>query len=124
MTVGWQHSVELTPWEETYRVMKKETCPLNLPIYMSYGAGTPDMEGIVELLPNGSMRVTEIERIIPIIRLCIFQISQYYLKHNEEKYMLSDFVPDYENVKIHYKALRLYEWIYLKLKRVRVVLDE
>ena len=33
-----------------------------------------------------------------------------------EKYMLSDFVPDYENVEIHYKTLRLYKWVYLRLK--------
>ena len=47
---------------------------------MSYGAGTPDTEGIVELLPNGFMRVTGIERIIPNYSLMYIPISHYYLK--------------------------------------------
>ena len=122
MTVGWRHSVELTPWEETYRVIEKGNMSLKSTVYMSYGAGTPDTEGIVELLPNGSMRVTGIERIIPNYSLMYIPISHYYLKVNNEKYMLSDFVPDYENVKIYYKNLRLYHWVYLKLIKWRVVI--
>ncbi|MCZ2257388.1 DUF1850 domain-containing protein [Sporosarcina sp. G11-34] len=116
MTVGWRHSVELTPWEETYQVIEKGNLSLESTIYMSYGAGTPDTEGVVELLPNGFMRVTGIERIIPSYSLMYIPISQYYVKINNKKYILSDFVPEYENVKIHYKVLRLHDWIYLKFK--------
>jgi hypothetical protein len=116
VTVGWRHSVELTPWEETFRVEENGELSLESTTYMSYGAGTPDTEGIVELLPNGFMRVTGIERIIPRYSLMYIPISHYYVKINEEKYMLSDFVPAYENVEIHYKTLRLYDWIQLKIR--------
>lgn len=116
VTIGWSHSVELTPWEETYLVVEKGNLSLDSTVFMSYGAGTPDTEGIVELLPNGFMHVTGIERIIPNYSLMYVPISDYYIKINEEKIMLGDFVPAYENVEIYYKKLRLFEWIRLKIR--------
>ena len=65
--VGWRHSVELTPWEEAYRVIENEKLSLKSTTYKAYGAGTPDIEGKVELLENGSIHVTEIKRIMPIL---------------------------------------------------------
>lgn len=116
MTVGWRHSVELTPWEETYRAIEGGNLSLESTIYMSYGAGTPDTEGKVELLPSGLMHVTGIERIVPNYSLLYIPISHYYVKINEERYMLEDYVPAYESVKISYKTLQLYDWIRLKLR--------
>jgi len=115
ITIGWSHSVELTSWEETYLVVEKGNLSLDSTVFKSYGAGTPDTEGIIELLPNGFIRVTGIERVIPNYSLMYVPISDYYVKINEEKIMLGDFVPAYENVEIHYKKLLLYEWIRLKI---------
>ena len=83
---------------------------------MAYGAGTPDTEGKVELLPSGLIRVTGIERIVPSYSLMYIPISNYYVKINEEQYILGDFFPAYENVEISYNSLHLYDWIRLKLR--------
>ena len=58
INVGWRHSVELTPWEETYQVLDNGLFSLESTSYKSYGAGTPDTEGTAEMLSNGFLRVT------------------------------------------------------------------
>jgi hypothetical protein len=113
--VGWRHSVELTPWEEVYHVVENKKLSLKSTTYKAYGAGTPDIEGKVELLENGYIYVTEIKRVMPFYSLFYIPESNYYIKINEKKYLLSDFAPDYKNVQIHYKSIQGYEWIYLKL---------
>lgn len=116
ITIGWRHSVQLTPWEETYRVINSGDFVLESTTFKSYGAGTPDTDGVVELLPNGHIRLTEIERTIPYYSLFYVPNSYYYIKTSEKEYPLSDFVPDYQIVQIHYKSLVLYKWSYLKFR--------
>lgn len=112
--VGWRHSVELTPWEETYQVLDNGLFSLESTSYKSYGAGTPDTEGTAEMLSNGFLRVTGIERVIPYYSLLYSPISQYTIELSGEKYQLSDFVPDFQIVQFHYESVPLYEWVYLK----------
>lgn len=113
--VGWRHSVEKTPWKETYRVRDGDVLELESTDYQSYGAGTPDAEGQVELLPDGYIRVTEIERTIPYYSLFYIPISRYYIKIDGKRYGLEEFVPAYEKVQIHYRSLRAYERIFSKI---------
>ena len=124
MSIGWRHSVELTPWEETYRVLDTGEFVLESTTFKSYGAGTPDMDGAVEILPNGYIRLSEIERTIPYYSLFYIPISQYYIEANGKKYPLSDFVPDYQIVEIHYESLLLYKWIYFTFIEVGRKLEE
>ncbi|MEW9500252.1 DUF1850 domain-containing protein [Jeotgalibacillus marinus] len=114
ISIGWRHSVELTPWEETYHVLNSGEFVLESTTFKSYGAGTPDMDGVVEVLSNGYIRLTEIERTIPYYSLFYLPISHYYIEVSGKKYSLSDFVPENQIVQIHYESLLLYEWIYLK----------
>ncbi|MFA1820398.1 DUF1850 domain-containing protein [Virgibacillus oceani] len=118
ITIGWRHSVELTPWKEIYRITGEGKLSFESTLYQSYGAGTPDVEGKVDLLHNGFIEVTEIEREIPYYSLYYVPISQYYLEENEKKYPLSNFIPDNTKVQIHYEKLPMYEWLGLKLKDI------
>lgn len=124
ITIGWTHSVELTPWEENYRVMGNGELSLESTIYQAYGAGTPDIEGKVEILPNGYIQVTEIKREIPYYSLFYVANSGYFISHNETQYLLKDFVPDYESIHIRYEYLKVYEWIYLEFHKRRVGSNE
>lgn len=117
--IGWRHSVELTPWKEIYQVKETGEFTLLSTSYKSYGAGTPDVEGKAEILSNGFIQVTGIERIIPYYSLFYIPISQYFIEIAGNEYALADFVPEYTNVQIHYKTVRLYEWIWLKLTFLR-----
>lgn len=116
LTIGWRHSVELTPWQETYRVLDNDELSFESSTYQSYGAGTPDTEGDVEFLSNGFIRVTGIERTMPYFSLYYVPISNYYLENDSEKYPMSEFVPDDTKVQIHYKKLLVYQWLWLKIK--------
>ncbi|MBT2215594.1 DUF1850 domain-containing protein [Virgibacillus dakarensis] len=116
VTIGWRHSVELTPWEETYMITKTGELLLKSTTYKSYGAGTPDTDGKVEFLANEFVRVTGIERTIPYYSLFYVPMSNYYLEQQAKKYPLSQVVPDNINVQIHYKVVSMYEWLWLKIK--------
>src|SRR5699024_4020562 len=117
VTIGWRHSVELTPWKETYHITDTNELSFESTMYKSYGAGTPDTDGDVEFLPNEFIQVTGIERNISCFSLYYVPISQYYLEMESEKYPLSEFVPDYTSVQIQFKTLRVYEWLRLKVFR-------
>ena len=116
LIVGWRHSVERTPWYETYRVEKDHSLRLESSTYQSYGAGTPDREGKAELLEDGYVRVTEIERHIPYYTLLYAPISEYYVAVDDKKYFLKNIVDDYESVIIRHKTVRLYEWVILQVR--------
>lgn len=117
--IGWRHSVELTPWEETYNVLENGDLTLKSTKYKSYGAGTPDTEGVAKMLPDGYIHVTEVERTIPYYSLFYIPISNYYIKVSGQKHLLSNLVPDFRNIQIHYNTIRGYEWLYLKLAKER-----
>lgn len=112
LSIGWTHSVELTPWKETYDIHPDGSLSFSSTLYQSYGAGTPDTDGTVELLADGFIQVTGIERTIPYYSLYYIPISEYYLELDSKKYELSRLVPDYTNVQIHDKTFKLYEWLW------------
>ena len=115
VTVGWRHSVELTPWKETYEILENNTLTFESTTYQSYGAGTPDTDGKVEILEDGFIRVTGIIREIPFYSLYYVPISQYTLEDGTTKYPLKNYVPDYSHVQIHYMDLTIFEWLKIKL---------
>ncbi|NYF23798.1 DUF1850 domain-containing protein [Sporosarcina sp. JAI121] len=112
--IGWRHSVELTPWEETYQVLDNGLFSLESTTYKSYGAGTPDTEGTAEMRSDGFIHVTGIKRVIPYYSLLYSPISHYTIELSGKKYPLSIFVPDYQIVQFHYETLPIYKWISIK----------
>ena len=112
--IGWRHSVELTPWEETYDVTEDRWLSLSSTLYQAYGAGTPDTEGDVEFLSDGYIRVTGIDRVMPALSLFYVPISKYYLKDKNTKYRLEEYVPPYTDISISYRSINVYEWVYFK----------
>ncbi|HEX6593788.1 MAG TPA: DUF1850 domain-containing protein [Bacillota bacterium] len=115
ITIGWRHSVELTLWKETYHVLPNGDLSLQSTIYESYGAGTPDIEGTVEVVSDEVVRVTGIQRVMPSYSLYYVPNSHYYIELNRKTYALSDYVPAHTAVQIHYKSIVLYEWLWFKV---------
>lgn len=111
LTIGWRHSVELTPWQETYTINDDHSLSLSETIYQSYGAGTPDTDGKVEFLADGYVRVTGIKREIPFYSLYYVPISYYSIADGTTSYPLKNFVPDYHHIQIHYESITLFDWI-------------
>lgn len=116
LTIGWKHSVELTPWKETYQITDEGNFSFWSTLYQSYGAGTPDVEGNVKFLQNGYVKVTGIERDISYYSLFYAAVSEYYLEDNKKQYPLSQYVPDHTDVQIHYKRMKMFEWLYFQFR--------
>ncbi|WP_053074969.1 DUF1850 domain-containing protein [Ornithinibacillus californiensis] len=115
VTVGWRHSVELTPWQETYQINRDNTLSFAETLYQSYGAGTPDTEGSVEFLSDGFVRVTGIQRNIPFYSLYYVPISNYSITDGTTIYPLKNYVPDYNHVRIQYDSITIFDWLRIKL---------
>lgn len=114
ITLQWRHSVELTPWQETYHINENGSLSFQSTTYKSYGAGTPDTDGHVEFLNNGFVRVTGINRKMDYLSIFYVPISNYCLLDGSTKYPLIDFVPDDTKIRIYYKQLKLYQWLQMK----------
>ncbi|MFS0674004.1 DUF1850 domain-containing protein [Ornithinibacillus sp. 179-J 7C1 HS] len=115
ITIGWRHSVELTPWQETYTINRDHSLSFFETLYQSYGAGTPDTEGEVEFLSNGYVRVTDIKRNILFYSLYYVPISNYFIADGTTSYPLKNYVPDYNHVQISYKSFTIFQWLRMKI---------
>jgi hypothetical protein len=109
VTVGWRHSVELQPWQETYRINKEGDLELVETRFKAYGAGVPDVDGYVERVENGVLVVKGINRTIDQYSLFYSPNSNYYVEIDGEKHHLIDFVPLDTAVNISYEKISIYE---------------
>jgi hypothetical protein len=109
VTVGWRHSVELQPWQETYKVNKEGHLELVETRFKAYGAGVPDVDGHIERVENGQLVVKGINRTIDQYSLFYSPNSNYYVEIDGEKHHLKDFVPSDTAVNISYEKISIYE---------------
>src|SRR5699024_5449375 len=118
ITIGSRHSVELTRLQVTYRITHDGDFSLESISDQSYGAGTPDTDGNVEFFSDGFIKVTWIEPSISHHSLFYVPFSKYYVADGPKKYTLSRYVPYNTNVQIHYKQLKVYEWIWTRIENL------
>ena len=67
VTLAWNHSIELTPWTETYEVRGEDLVLVEVTME-SYGAGAPaDTEGTTTVR-DGVIHITGLERPLDAVR--------------------------------------------------------
>ncbi len=66
ITLAWIHSIELTPWTETYEVRDGELALVEVTLE-SYGAGAPSDEGVTRI-EDGVIHITELDRTVEAVR--------------------------------------------------------
>ena len=66
-TISWIHSVEKTPWRETYQIADNGELLLIETAFQSFGAGVPHQKGNM-MIENGEVIVTGIEDRVPAFR--------------------------------------------------------
>lgn len=93
ITVEWIHSVELTPWRETYEVKWPSRLKLVETSFQSFGAGVPaQFEHARMHVENGWARVTGLKETRESV-IYLVSRSDYRLMVGKNSWTLTDFVP-------------------------------
>ena len=92
-TVRWTHSVELTPWEEIFRVDKENKIILDRTRFKSFGAGVPDYAGDKASLEDGYVMYSNINKEMPGLVYGISDIAKHTLIIENDTYKLYEFIP-------------------------------
>jgi len=87
--VKWIHSVELTPWEEIFRIDSENNIILDRTRFQQFGAGVPDFAGKTVEIKDGYITYGEINQkfhfyptgfqILLNIPLCLKTLSMNYI---------------------------------------------
>lgn len=81
ITLAWIHSIELTPWTETYEVRGNELVLTEVTLE-SYGAGAPSDIGGVTRIEDGVIHITELAT--------PFEAVRWIHSHDTEHHVLLD----------------------------------
>lgn len=95
-TVGWVHSVELTPWRETYRLSGLSQMELSETSFRSFGAGVPadfpDRKAVRVTVQNGWITVSGLEERRDTV-LYLITRDDYTLTVGNARWKLSEVLP-------------------------------
>ncbi|MDO5494516.1 MAG: DUF1850 domain-containing protein [bacterium] len=91
ITLSWIHSIELTPWTETYEVRDGELVLREITLE-SYGAGTPSNEGVTRI-EDGVIHVTELDRAVGAIRWVHSHDVDYEIEVDGEVVVETQMIP-------------------------------
>lgn len=104
-TIGWQHSVELQPWLETYRINKDGSFDFVETRMKTFGAGTPDVDGEISFRKDGYVVIHHIDRKLTTYPLFYSDHSHYYVRIAHQTYKLKDFIPNDTSIRISYQKI-------------------
>jgi hypothetical protein len=92
-TMEWIHSVELTPWRETYQVDWFDGMQLARTSFRSFGAGVPsEVEGAKTEVVKGWIVVTNLHQPRDSV-LYLISRDDYKLSVGEQMWKLTDLMP-------------------------------
>ncbi|QNB45337.1 DUF1850 domain-containing protein [Thermanaerosceptrum fracticalcis] len=117
-SLAWRHSVELQPWEETFRVnLKNQEFVLVETRFRAYGAGVPNVSPGRYALENGFIVYKNLNQPYTSLPFYLSHYALYHLKIGNQDYNLSLLVPDNTKVSLSLQKLSrgAYFWSALKL---------
>lgn len=107
--VEWIHSVELTPWRETYKVTGFSGMELAETSFRSFGAGVPaDFQGANVSVQEGWITVSDLHEQRDKV-LYLITRDDYSLSLEMQKWKLSDVLPLGTSLEL---SVRWYPWWY------------
>jgi len=112
--VKWIHSVELTPWEEIFRVDSSNNIILDRTRFQQFGAGVPDFAGKTVEIKDGYITYGEINQKIPLLPYGISNFAKHTLVFNDVEYPLYELVPDGDRINIYTENISLLKYLYIK----------
>jgi hypothetical protein len=118
-TLGYIHSVELTPAEELFKVGKDNTLMLYETIYESFGVGLPFSKEEGQLDIKDGKLILKVQRPMDSIKLRVSPIPKHWLSIGDERYELiqlidkpDDLVKIYAVDRLGFKAFGKFYKIY------------
>jgi hypothetical protein len=112
--VKWIHSVELTPWEEIFRIDSNNNIILDRTRFQQFGAGVPDFAGKTVEIKDGYITYGEINQKIPLLPYGISNFAKHTLVFNDVEYPLYELVPDGDRINIYTEKISLLKYLYIK----------
>lgn len=95
LTIGWRHSIELQPWEETFAAsLEDHRLVLVSTRFRSYGAGVPDESSGSFRLEDGYIEYGNLNRPYDYLPFIHADYGRYWLKMGDSRYDLPTLVPD------------------------------
>ncbi|MFO7887661.1 MAG: DUF1850 domain-containing protein [Eubacteriales bacterium] len=113
--VKWIHSVELTPWEEIFRIDSENKIILDRTRFQQFGAGVPDFAGKTVEIKDGYITYGEINQEIPLLPYGISDFAKHTFVFKNKEYELYKLVPDGDRINIYTERLNLIEYLYRKI---------
>ncbi|WP_300300948.1 DUF1850 domain-containing protein [Anaerosolibacter sp.] len=93
-TLGYIHSVLLTPAEEFFQVKQDNTLMLYKTVYESFGVGLPYSQEEWQFDMENNKFVLKIERPFPSIKLRVSPIPEHWISIGEDRYEMLDLVAE------------------------------
>lgn len=115
-TVAWIHSVELTPWEEIFRIDENYEMILDRTRFKQFGAGVPDEAGSKVEIKDGYIIFSGIDQRIERLPLGISAFAQHTLVIHNETILLYERVPDGDRIDFYTGTIRLGSYLYHRFK--------
>jgi hypothetical protein len=107
-TVKWIHSVELTPWEEIFRIDEEYNMVLDRTRFQNFGAGVPDAIGTESYIKDGYLTYGGIDQIMPLLPYGISNFAEHTFIFNDREYNLYEMVPDGDRINIFTEKINGY----------------
>ncbi|MDV2684970.1 DUF1850 domain-containing protein [Alkalihalophilus lindianensis] len=98
-TIKWIHSVEKTPWEETYEVSEDGSLRLVETVFYSFGAGVPHEKGSMTI-EDGKVVTREIDQEIEAFRWIHSHNAEFAIYLNDEILFQTEDLPHHEPLEL------------------------
>jgi hypothetical protein len=99
VTLSWIHSVEKTPWNETYQVNDDYQLLLKRTSFKSYGAGVPHQKG-ESRTENGLIIYDKINELFDELSWIHSHNTKHHLIMNDEMIVSFEELPHHEPIKL------------------------
>ncbi|SES06213.1 DUF1850 domain-containing protein [Salipaludibacillus aurantiacus] len=102
LTFSWIHSVEKTPWNETYEIQEDNSLLLKSTSFASYGAGVPHQKGEMKI-ENGLITYDNIDEHIDNLSWIHSHEANHEMNLNNEIILSVNDLPHHEAIRLTVK---------------------
>ncbi len=113
--VKWIHSVELTPWEEIFRIDSENNIILDRTRFQQFGAGVPDFAGKTVEVKDGYITYGEINQKMPLLPYGISDFAKHTFVFKSKEYELYKLVEDGDRINFYTERISLIQYLYRKI---------
>jgi len=111
-TMRWIHSVELTPWEETFKISDENEIILDRTRFKQFGAGVPDSAGNKTEIKDGYIVFSGINQVMDEIPYGISKFTEHTVIIQETEYPLYQYIQDGHRIVFYTEKVSIFKYIF------------